>query len=91
MLGMVLGTAYVLAFPTLMAAMTGYITTYEPYVEDQSGNLVAWNEKMPVQFMVQDAGRLGEGYVGPLVAVRGDKELAHAVLNCELKSLSCLT
>ena len=82
-LGMLIATVYVIAFPTLMAAMTGYITTFEPYVEDRDGNLVLWTEIREVEYMVEDSARLGDGYVQPLVAVKGDKELANAILNCE--------
>lgn len=87
LLAMLIGTLYVLAFPTLMAAMTGYITTYEPYVEDESGNLVAWTEVQEVEYVVQDSGRLGEGYPQQLVSVRRDVELADAILNCTSLSL----
>ena len=82
LLVMLIGTLYVLAFPTLMAAMTGYITTYEPYVEDESGNLVAWTEVQEVEFVVQDSGRLGGGYTQQLISVRQDVELSDAILNC---------
>jgi hypothetical protein len=41
---MFVSTLYVLAFPTLMAAMTGYITTYEPYMEDYDHNLIEWGK-----------------------------------------------
>ncbi|KAJ4351316.1 uncharacterized protein N0V89_006655 [Didymosphaeria variabile] len=81
MLCMVLGTLYVLAFPTLMAAMTGYITTYEPYVEDERRNLVAWSEVRRVEYIVQDSQRLGENYTKPLISVAYDEELADAILN----------
>ncbi|KAF1967900.1 hypothetical protein BU23DRAFT_592442 [Bimuria novae-zelandiae CBS 107.79] len=80
-LGMVLGTTYVLSWPTLMAAMTGYITTFEPYVEDGNGNLVAWREIGVVEYVVQDGWRLDQGYAVPLVSLRGDDELARAIAN----------
>ena len=88
MLCMLIGTLYVLAFPTLMAAMTGYITTYEPYVEDESGNLVAWKEIRQVEYVVQDSVRLGGNYTKPLVSAAHDNDLAHAILNCKLNLLS---
>lgn len=87
-LGMLIATVYVIAFPTLMAAMTGYITTFEPYVEDWDGNLVSWGEIREVEYVVGDSGRLGDGYVQPLVAVRGDEELGRAILNCEFLTVS---
>lgn len=83
MLCMLIGTLYVLAFPTLMAAMTGYITTYEPYVEDESGNLVAWAEVRQVDYIVHDSERLGGNYTKPLISVAYDTELGAAILNCK--------
>jgi hypothetical protein len=83
MLCMVIGTLYVLAFPTLMAAMTGYITTYEPYVRDKSGNLVPWKEVRQVEYIINDSSRLGENYKSELVSVAGDEELGSAIRNCK--------
>ncbi|KAJ4305806.1 hypothetical protein N0V90_001338 [Kalmusia sp. IMI 367209] len=78
---MLLSTLYVLAFPTLMAAMTGYITTYEPYIEDANHNLAAWSEIEPVRYVVKDSNRLGEEYTAPLVAVLSDPDLMKAIKN----------
>jgi hypothetical protein len=82
MLCMLIGTLYVLAFPTLMAAMTGYITTYEPYVRDESGNLVPWKEVGQVKYVVHNSSRLGGNFKNSLVVVDGDDELGNAVWNC---------
>jgi hypothetical protein len=65
MLSILLSTVYVLAFPTLMAAMTGYITKTEPYVEDLDKNLVAMEKLEAVAYVVNDAKRIG--YDRPLV------------------------
>ncbi|KAF1927751.1 uncharacterized protein M421DRAFT_64569 [Didymella exigua CBS 183.55] len=54
MASMLISTLYVLAFPTLMAAMTGYITTYEPYVEDYNRDLKEWSKVDEIVRTVQD-------------------------------------
>ncbi|KAF2867701.1 hypothetical protein BDV95DRAFT_610605 [Massariosphaeria phaeospora] len=77
MLSMLIATFYVLSFPTLMAAMTGYITTYKAYVQDFDNNLIAWDKFSPVTCIVEDAHRIG--YEKPLVATRKDKELSYAI------------
>jgi hypothetical protein len=41
-LSMLLSNLYILSFPTLMAAMTGYITTYQPYIEDYNHSFKKW-------------------------------------------------
>ncbi|KAF2452090.1 hypothetical protein P171DRAFT_459867 [Karstenula rhodostoma CBS 690.94] len=80
MLCMLIATFYVLAFPTLMAAMTGYITTYEPYVMDEGRNLVPWKEVRRIEYIVHNSSRVGD-YRDNLVSVAGDDELAKAVAN----------
>lgn len=78
-----ISTLYVLAFPTLMAAMTGYITTYEPYMEDYDRNLIEWEKVEGVVAVVHDAERLRLGYDRPLVVVEDDKEVYQAWNDCE--------
>lgn len=78
-----ISTLYVLAFPTLMAAMTGYITTYEPYMEDYDRNLIEWEKVQGVVAVVHDAERLRLGYDRPLVVVEDDKEVYQAWNDCE--------
>jgi hypothetical protein len=77
---MFLSTLYVLSFPTLMAAMTGYIAKSEPYVEDFERNLMAWGKVDAVEFVVNDASRLG--FAKPLVAGERDVELTKAITTC---------
>ncbi|KAL5392395.1 hypothetical protein DPSP01_000904 [Paraphaeosphaeria sporulosa] len=77
---MLIATLYVLAFPTLMAAMTGYITTYEPYVMDEGRSLVPWKDVRRVEYVVRDSERVGF-YGGELVSATGDDELARALAN----------
>lgn len=86
MLCMLIATLYVLAFPTLMAAMTGYISTYEPYVMDERSNLVSWKEVRHVDYIVHDSWRVG-GYQVDLLSVAGDDELATSVANCKYSFL----
>jgi hypothetical protein len=80
-LSMLISTFYVLAFPTLMAAMTGYITTYEAYVEDYSGDLIDWDKVRTVWAIVGDSERIGD-YSRPLVVTADDVELTDALLDC---------
>ncbi|KAI4650868.1 hypothetical protein J4E93_003225 [Alternaria ventricosa] len=74
---MLLSTLYVIAFPTLMAAMTGYITTYQPYVEDFDGNLMEWGRLKRVIYMIEDADRVG--LEAPLIVTADDQPLIDAV------------
>lgn len=84
-LSMLLSTFYVLAFPTLMAAMTGYITTYEPYVQSYDYNLIEWYKVRCVRYIVHDAGRLSElGYSDGLIITEYDFDLKDAVDLCTL-------
>ena len=80
---MLLSTLYVLAFPTLMAAMTGYITTYEPYVEDLERNLIDWDKISPVRYIISDSSRINESYTSPLIATEADTRLVAAIKNCK--------
>lgn len=83
---MLLATLYVLAFPTLMAAMTGYITTYKPYVEDYEHNLIEWEKVSPIQYIIEDSHRVGN-YSKPLLATDDDPDLTNAVRNCRYPAL----
>ena len=78
---MLISTLYVLAFPTLMAAMTGYITTYEPYMEDYDRNLIEWTKVDRVVGMIPDAERLGLN--GTLLVRSVDDEILEAFNNCK--------
>ncbi|EUC48819.1 hypothetical protein COCMIDRAFT_33686 [Bipolaris oryzae ATCC 44560] len=77
MLSMLLSTLYVLSFPTLMAAMTGYITTYELYVENIESNLIEWGKINRVMHIIEDADRLD--YEKPLIITEADRPLTNAV------------
>ena len=79
-LSMFLSTLYVLAFPTLMGALTGYITTNEPYVEDYDHNLIEWSQLESVVYIINDAGRIG--FESPLVVTLDDSDLLNYVEIC---------
>lgn len=80
---MLISTLYVLAFPTLMAAMTGYITTYEPYMEDYDRNLIEWEKVHVVTAIVHDVERLDLGYKSPFFIAQEDKEMYSAWFYCK--------
>ena len=82
-LSMFLSTLYVLSFPTLMAAMTGYLTTYRPFVETTEGNLVGLDLvlKDTVIYIIEDSYRIGN-YEKPLLVNFKDQELMDAVWSC---------
>lgn len=82
-LGMFLSTLYVLSFPTLMAAMTGYITTYTPYVENYAHNLIEFDQflNQPIRYIIEDSYRIGN-YNKPLIVVENDTALMEAVHRC---------
>jgi hypothetical protein len=79
-LSMLLSTLYVLSFPTLMAAMTGYITKSEPYVEDLNNDLIEWSKVDSVWFVINDAQRIG--YERPLMVEGRNGDLMSSVRAC---------
>jgi hypothetical protein len=78
---MFLSTLYVLSFPTLLAAMTGYIAKSEPYVEDLDKNLIAWDKVDQVGYVINDAARIG--FDKPLVVGRNDDDLMAVLDDCK--------
>jgi hypothetical protein len=81
MLCMLLACLYILSFPTLMGAMTGYTPTYEVYIEDPSKNLIEYSKYQVVLAEVPDASRLG--YERPLLLSRKDTDLVNVLQSCE--------
>ncbi|KAH7132172.1 hypothetical protein B0J11DRAFT_520999 [Dendryphion nanum] len=79
-LSMFLSTLYVLSFPTLMAAMTGYLTTYRAFIENSNGNLIPFDviRKHEVMYVIEDCYRIGT-YEKPLVVTFEDAGLMDAV------------
>ena len=55
----IIGSIYVLAFPTLVSAMSGYSTNVKAYMQNSEGNLIPWSEYREVQFLIHDAYRIG--------------------------------
>ncbi|KAF2502174.1 hypothetical protein BU16DRAFT_554248 [Lophium mytilinum] len=78
-LSMLLACLYVMAFPTLMGAMTGYTPTYDPYIQDPSKNLIEYSKYNEVLIVVNDATRLG--YTKPLLLSEDDDDLRNELLN----------
>jgi hypothetical protein len=84
MLSMLLSALYVLAFPTLMAAMTGYITTFEAYVRDTDGVQVPSGDFDAVAYIIRDAWRLRhESILNPWVIAESDQLNKQKVLDCQ--------
>jgi hypothetical protein len=84
MLSMLLSALYVLAFPTLMAAMTGYITTFEAYVADTDGVFIPSRDFEPVKYIIRDSYRLvgGERIPNPWIIPKSDVLSIQAVQRC---------
>ncbi|KAH7385914.1 hypothetical protein BKA66DRAFT_461127 [Pyrenochaeta sp. MPI-SDFR-AT-0127] len=76
-LSMLISTLYVLSFPTLMGALTGYITTNEPYVQNYEKNLIEWNQIDKVIYIVNDAQRIERN--GPLLVTTKDSGLVNSI------------
>jgi hypothetical protein len=51
--------AYVLSFPTLMGAMTGYTTKWTPYVAQDDGSMVKLASYDRVKYIIVDGSRIG--------------------------------
>lgn len=58
-LWIILSSIYVVAFPTLASAMTGYSANSHAYVRDYSGALSLWSTYKQVQYIVNDGWRVG--------------------------------
>lgn len=83
MASMFVSTLYVVAFPTLMAAMTGYITTYEPYVEDINHDLVERSKVDEIVRSIQSGG-LSIGFnAGSFYETAEDQTLVSAIDDCK--------
>jgi hypothetical protein len=78
---MCLSTIYVLSFPTLMSAMTGYITTYDAYVGDSLHNLIDLHAFRWLAFGIEDAHRIGD-FTQPLLVTYDDTSLLETTLDC---------
>jgi len=55
----ILASLFVLAFPTLNDAMSGYNTNVSAFMEDRRGVLLPWSDYRQVWFTIHDGERLG--------------------------------
>lgn len=58
-LWIILSTLFIVAFPTLVGAMTGYAPVTDPFVEGKDGQLVPLTSYRQVRYIVHDADRVG--------------------------------
>ncbi|EON62894.1 hypothetical protein W97_02119 [Coniosporium apollinis CBS 100218] len=57
--GLILASSYILAFPTLISALTGYDATYRPYVNVTDGSMIPFSSFETVDWVVWDGSRIG--------------------------------
>lgn len=55
-------TLYIVAFPTLSSAMTGYTSIVAAYLEDKSQNQVRWELFRRVYYIIEDADRIDPSF-----------------------------
>ena len=55
-----IASSFVLAFPTLASAMSGYSTNVDAFVLDHQQKYVPWHDFDAVQFWLNDGWRVGE-------------------------------
>jgi hypothetical protein len=58
MIFMLVTMGYILAFPTIASAMTGYNGNVAAFVPDSSGNLVKFESFQPVLYVIHDGDRI---------------------------------
>jgi hypothetical protein len=52
-------TTFVVSFPTIASAMTGYAGNNNAFVQDRNGNLIPWNDSLPtLEAMIYDGWRV---------------------------------
>ncbi|KAJ9642497.1 hypothetical protein H2199_004878 [Coniosporium tulheliwenetii] len=57
--GLIFASSYILAFPTLISALTGYDATYRPYVNVTDGSMVPLSSFEDADWVVWDGSRVG--------------------------------
>ena len=60
MVFIVLTMVFILIFPTLGSAMTGYSGNVKPYVPDLDGNFIPFNNFSIVLYTIHDGKRIGQ-------------------------------
>lgn len=58
MIFMIMSMIFVLAFPTLVSAMTGYTTNREAFITDSQQNLIPFASFIPVAYIIHDGWRI---------------------------------
>jgi hypothetical protein len=60
MIFMLVTMGYILAFPTIASAMTGYNGNVAAFVPDNSGNFVKFESFQPVLYVIHDGDRINK-------------------------------
>lgn len=55
----ILSTLFIVAFPTLVSAMTGYAPVTDPFLQGGDGQLIPFASYLSVMYIVHDADRIG--------------------------------
>lgn len=55
----ILSTLFIVAFPTLASAMTGYAPVTNPFLKGQDGQLIPFTSYRQVRYIIHDADRVG--------------------------------
>jgi hypothetical protein len=58
-LWIILSTLFIVCFPTLVGAMTGYAPLTDPFVQGDAGELIPFTSYLDVRYIVHDAERVG--------------------------------
>ncbi|KAF2728109.1 hypothetical protein EJ04DRAFT_504600 [Polyplosphaeria fusca] len=80
MVFMLVTTGYILAFPTIASAMTGYNGNVAAFVPDSSGNFVKFESFQPVLYIIHDGDRINktnDSAVTPSASGRYQPYLTH--------------
>lgn len=69
----VISASFVLAFPTVVSAMSGYSANIMSYVEVEAGNMVRYSSFTPIRYIIHDADRISKS-LGKNYAVSTGKD-----------------
>lgn len=86
--GLILVSSYILAFPTLVSALTGYDENYGPYVDTTVGSMFPFSG-FGEGWVVWDSSRVGltDGGAIEIEAGRFSSGISGALYNCKLSLL----
>lgn len=82
---MVLATIYVVAFPTMMGSMTGYVTSWDAYLNTTQGEYLPFDQFQQAEYLVTDGDRINRTkdlIVYGLPSITKADDLAHAISTC---------